>query len=62
MEDGIVLGCWNGKAFVSWEKWLASQPLEAFREAPREVAPSESTPAQPRDAGPHGVATPSLFD
>jgi len=27
MEEGIVLGCWNGEAFVSWEKWLATAPL-----------------------------------
>ncbi len=30
MEEGITIGCWNGEAFVSWEKWLASQPAEAF--------------------------------
>ncbi len=30
MEEGTVIGCWNGKAFVSWEKWLASQPLKSF--------------------------------
>ena len=21
MDEGIVLGCWNGERFVSWEKW-----------------------------------------
>ncbi|HOJ21589.1 MAG TPA: hypothetical protein PLY56_08645 [Armatimonadota bacterium] len=31
MEEGIVIGCWNGRAFVSWEKWLASLPAEALR-------------------------------
>jgi hypothetical protein len=31
MEEGIVIGCWNGKAFVSWEKWLASRPADALR-------------------------------
>ena len=36
MEAGIVIGCWNGQAFVSWEKWLASQPAEAFRVSPEE--------------------------
>jgi len=36
MEEGIVLGCWNGKAFVSWAKWLASQPAKAFRVSPEE--------------------------
>jgi len=30
MEEGIVLGCWNGEAFVSWEKWILLQPIEAF--------------------------------
>lgn len=30
MEEGIVIGCWSGRAFVSWEKWLAAQPLQAF--------------------------------
>jgi hypothetical protein len=34
MEEGIVIGCWNGEAFVSWEKWLASQPAEAFGVSP----------------------------
>lgn len=61
MEEGIVLGCWNGEAFVSWEKWLASQPVEAFREAPRDVTPSESMPAQPRKARSHRAITASLF-
>jgi hypothetical protein len=28
MDEGIVLGCWNGERFVSWEKWLATAPLE----------------------------------
>ncbi len=36
MEEGIVLGCWNGRAFVSWEKWLASQPAEAYRVPPED--------------------------
>ena len=36
MEEGIVMGCWNGEAFVSWERWLASQPAEAFRVSPEE--------------------------
>jgi len=27
MEEGIALGCWNGQAFVSWEKWLATAPI-----------------------------------
>jgi hypothetical protein len=64
MEEGIGLGCWNGEAFVSWEKWLASQPFEAFREAPRETPPAslpESTPAQPRRTRSHRAITASLF-
>lgn len=64
MEEGIVLGCWNGEAFVSWDKWLASQPVEAFREAPRETPPAplpESTPAQPRRTRSHRAITASLF-
>jgi len=28
MDEGIVLGCWNGERFVSWEKWLATTPIE----------------------------------
>ena len=28
MDEGIVLGVWNGKRFVSWEKWLATAPIE----------------------------------
>jgi hypothetical protein len=64
MEEGILLGCWNGEAFVSWEKWLASKPVEAFREAPRVTPPvpqPESTPAQPRKARSHRAITASLF-
>jgi len=64
MEEGIVLGCWNGEAFVSWEKWLASQPVEAFRQASRDTlpaTPSEATPAQPLKARSHRAITASLF-
>jgi hypothetical protein len=32
MDDGIVLGCWNGERFVSWETWRATAPIE--RDAP----------------------------
>jgi hypothetical protein len=28
MDEGIVLGCWNGERFVSWEKWRATTPIE----------------------------------
>jgi hypothetical protein len=36
MDEGIVLGCWNGERFVSWEKWRATSPIE--RDAPAEPA------------------------
>ncbi len=36
MEEGIVIGCWNGEAFVSWDKWLTSQPAEAFTAKPED--------------------------
>ena len=65
MEDGIVLGCWDGEAFVSWKKWLASQPVEAFREAQRDTQPEslpESTPAQKRKTRSHCTFTAPLFD
>ncbi len=58
MEEGIVLGCWNGEAFVSWEKWRASQPVEAFRQAHRDTPPAM---APPRKAPSHRVVTGSLF-
>ena len=28
MDDGIVVGFWNGERFVSWEKWVATAPIE----------------------------------
>ena len=28
MDEGIVLGCWNGERFVSWEEWVATAPIE----------------------------------
>jgi hypothetical protein len=28
MDEGIVLGFWNGERFVSREKWLATAPVE----------------------------------
>lgn len=27
MDEGIIIGFWNGERFVSWEKWLATAPL-----------------------------------
>jgi hypothetical protein len=32
MDEGIVLGCWNGKRFVSWDKWRATAPIEREQE------------------------------
>ncbi|MCC7497886.1 MAG: hypothetical protein IT160_09935 [Bryobacterales bacterium] len=28
MDDGIVIGFWNGERFVSWEKWIATAPIK----------------------------------
>jgi hypothetical protein len=40
MDEGIVIGFWNGERFVSWEKWLATAP----------IIRKESKPALPDDA------------
>lgn len=40
MDDGIVIGFWNGERFVSWKKWLAKAP----------ILRAESAPALPEDA------------
>jgi hypothetical protein len=40
MDEGLVIGFWNGERFVSWEKWLTTAPI--LRE--------ESTPALPEGA------------
>lgn len=40
MDEGIVIGFWNGERFVSWEKWLATTP----------IIRAESAPALPEDA------------
>jgi hypothetical protein len=40
MDEGLVIGFWNGERFVSWEKWLATAPI--VRE--------ESKPALPEDS------------
>ena len=36
MDEGIVLGCWNGERFVSWEQRLATVHLE--KDVPPEAA------------------------
>ena len=28
MDEGLTLGCWNGKRFVSWETWRAAEALK----------------------------------
>lgn len=28
MDEGIVVGCWNGKRFVSWEQWRIETPFQ----------------------------------
>ena len=33
MDDGIVIGFWNGERFVSWEKWRATAPIVVERPA-----------------------------
>lgn len=40
MDEGLVIGFWNGERFVSWEKWLATAP----------IIRTESAPALPEDA------------
>jgi hypothetical protein len=40
MDEGIVIGFWNGEQFVSWQKWVATTPL----------LQTESAPALPEDA------------
>jgi hypothetical protein len=39
MDDGIVIGFWNGERFVSREKWLATAPIK--------VDPAPASPSLP---------------
>jgi hypothetical protein len=39
MDDGIVIGFWNGERFVAWEMWLATAPIT--------VDPAPASPALP---------------
>lgn len=39
MDDGIVIGFWNGERFVSWEQWLATAPLMADPGPPASALP-----------------------
>jgi hypothetical protein len=43
MDDGIVLGCWNGKRFVSWEKWLATAPIKREPQPGEHPIPADAT-------------------
>jgi hypothetical protein len=36
MDEGVVLGCWNGERFVSWETWRTSTPVEREAHVPSE--------------------------
>ena len=35
MDNGIVIGFWNGERFASWEKWLATAPLAVDASPPK---------------------------
>lgn len=43
MDDGIVIGFWNGERFVSRERWLATAPIA--------VDPMPAATARPEAAG-----------
>jgi len=42
MDDGIVLGFWNGERFVAWEKWLATAPVVIEGRAAGPVIPADA--------------------
>jgi hypothetical protein len=42
MDEGIVLGCWNGEGFVSWEKWRATAPIERDAADEPHISPDAS--------------------
>lgn len=42
MDEGIVLGCWNGERFVSWEKWLATAPITRDPQPEVSVIPADA--------------------
>lgn len=42
MEAGIIVGFWNGQRFVSWEKWLATAPIERDVEAELNPIPADA--------------------
>jgi hypothetical protein len=57
IDNGIVIGFWNGERFVSWEKWLATAPITvdpaspALPEATAYRATCGSTPVWLRKDG-----------
>ena len=48
MDGGIILGCWNGERFVSWDRWFATAPIAADPQPP---APAREAPAYGADCG-----------
>lgn len=42
MDDGIVIGFWNGERFVSWEKWRATAPIVVEQPAEPTLPPDAS--------------------
>ncbi len=42
LDEGIVLGCWNGERFVSWEKWLATAPITRDSQPEAPVIPADA--------------------
>jgi len=42
MDEGIVLGCWNGERFVSWEKWLTTAPIERDQQPVASPVPADA--------------------
>lgn len=40
MEDGVVLGCWNGERFVPWEQWCATASIAVEQPTEPTVPPN----------------------
>lgn len=51
MDEGLVIGFWNGERFVSWERWLATAPLSVAREAATPGAPEVRSDVWLADCG-----------
>ena len=55
MDEGIVLGCWNGERFVSWDKWIAAVPLDRAPDSePPAVEPGTDCVHAVGDSAPEG--------